>query len=111
VVTPSAKRQAVQLMTSELRVLVKRACHWAGLSRVAYHREPQDGLQRDGELIEALNGVVERHSRWGFWKCYQRLRLDGWLWNHKRVWRVYCEMGLNMPRRTKKRVPQREPVP
>ena len=109
--TPPAKRQAVQFMTNEHRVPVKRACQWVGLSRAAYYRGPVDGLVRDGEVIQALNGVVERNSRWGFWKCYQRLRLDGRPWNHKRVWRVYCEMGLNLPRRTKKRVPQRDPVP
>lgn len=109
--TPSAKRQVVQRMVSEQHVPIKRACHWVGLSRAAYYNEPVNGLVRDGEVIEALNQVVERHARWGFWKCFGRLRLDGRIWNHKRVWRVYCEMGLNMPRRTKKRVPQREPVP
>ena len=68
--TPSAKRQAVQFMTDEQRVPVKRACLWVGLSRAAYYREPVNGLVHDGALIEALNGVVERNSRWGFWKCY-----------------------------------------
>lgn len=98
-------------MTHEHRLPVKRACEAAGLSRAAYYRQPTDRLARDVELIDALNGVVERNSRWGFWKCFQRLRLDGRQWNHKRVWRVYCEMGLNLPRRTKKRVPQRDRVP
>ncbi|ARN23655.1 transposase [Piscinibacter gummiphilus] len=98
-------------MIEDHRVPIKRACAAAGLSRAAYYRGPVDGLVRDAEVIEALNVVVERRSRWGFWKCFDRLRLDGRPWNHKRVWRVYCEMGLNLPRRTKKRVPQRDPVP
>ncbi len=51
--------------------------------------------------------VVAQHPRWGFWKCYHRLRLDGQGWNHKRLWRVYCALKLNLPRRTKKRLPQR----
>jgi putative transposase len=81
------------------------------MSRAAYYRGPVNGLVRDAEVIEALRAVVERRSRWSFWKRFDRLRLDGRPWNHRRVWRVYCEMGLNLPRRTKKRVPQRDPVP
>ncbi|BCA57146.1 transposase [Nitrospira sp. KM1] len=57
--------------------------------------------------MAALTTLVAAKSRWGFWKCYGRLRLDGQLWNHKRLWRVYCQLRLNLPRRTKKRVPLR----
>jgi len=32
------------------------------------------------------------------------MRLDGLPYNHKKVHRVYCDMKLNMPRRTKKRL-------
>jgi putative transposase len=34
-----------------------------------------------------------------------RLRNTGHRWNQKRLWRVYCQLRLNLPRRTKKRVP------
>ena len=66
-----------------------------------------DWLSRDSDVIGALQTMVEKRPRWGFWKCYDRLRLDGQPWNHKRVHRVYCSMRLNIPRRAKRRVPTR----
>jgi putative transposase len=59
----------------------------------------------------ALQAVVVEEQRWGFWKCHDRLRALGYGWNHKRIWRVYCQLRLNLPRRTKRRVPQRERQP
>jgi putative transposase len=72
-----------------------------------YYKPPADREHRDGPVIGALNSVVTAHPRWGFWKCFDRLRLDGRPWNHKRVWRVYRAMKLNLPRRTKRRIPVR----
>jgi putative transposase len=87
---------------------VQRACAAVRFSRAAYYRQPRGPGDRDDPIIAALNEVVAASPRWGFWKCYDRLRLDGRPWNHKRVLRVYREMRLNLPRRTKKRVPHRE---
>jgi putative transposase len=101
----------IEIMVKEHRLPVRRACHAAGLSRTAWYRRPVDPAERDREVVDALLALVERHGRWGFWKCYRRLRLDGYRWNHKRVHRVYCALGLNLPRRTKKRIPQRIRIP
>ena len=92
-------------MIRERRLPTKRACGIVGLSRAAFYRPAATGSERDGAVIDALNDIVERSPRWGFWKCFDRLRLDGRTWNHKRVWRVYCQLGLNIPKRTKKRLP------
>lgn len=87
---------------------VRRACRVVRLAQRSWYRPPAEALAADAEVIEALQAIVARHGRWGFWKCFRRLRLDGHGWNHKRVWRVYCALGLNLPRRTKKRLPRRE---
>lgn len=39
------------------------------------------------------------------------IRLHGHRWNHKRVRRVYCELGLNQRIKPKKRLPTRHPKP
>lgn len=84
-----------------------RACAAVHLARSSWYRPGRTTDSRDGAVMEALNGVVAQHPRWGFWMCYHRLRLLGQEWNHKRVYRVYKAMKLNLPRRTKRRLPQR----
>jgi len=92
---------------------VSKACAIVELSRRAWYREDpvERQLAADQPIIDALNAVVEKHARWGFWKCFYRLRNLGHPWNHKRVWRVYTQMRLNQKRRTKKRLPERTPSP
>ena len=89
---------------TEHRFRVSRACQAVGPSRAAYYRQESRGSQRDEPVIEALNVVVAAHSRWGFSKCFERLRFCGHGWNHKRVHRVYCTLKLNLPRRGKRRL-------
>jgi putative transposase len=86
---------------------VQRACRAVGLGRATYYRPHVEWARRDAPVIAALTALVAAKSRWGFWKCCDRLRLDGHPWNHKRVWRVYCQLRLNLPRRVKKRLPSR----
>jgi putative transposase len=93
---------------AQWKLSVRRACSAVGLSRSAWYRPRVVRLTKDKEVIDALQGVVEEHNRWGFWKCYDRIRLDGRGWNHKRLYRVYRELGLHMRRKTKRRLPARK---
>jgi putative transposase len=58
-------------------------------------------------LIEALGKLSAAHPREGFWKCYHRLRNKSVAVNHKRLHRVYKQMGLPLRRKHKKRLPAR----
>jgi len=57
----------------------------------------------DSEVITALSGLADKKPTWGFSKLFTILRNQGRLWNHKRVWRIYCLMGLNKRRKSYKR--------
>ena len=96
-----------EILVTEHELPVRTACRAVGLSRTAWYRRPADPAIRDGAVVTALLAVVEQQGRWGFWKCFDRLRITGHGWNHKRVHRVYCALRLNLPRRTKRRVPTR----
>ena len=49
---------------------------------------------KDAPVIDALNTIITKHGRWGFGLCFDRLRNQGYPWNHKKVWRVYKDMKL-----------------
>jgi putative transposase len=68
-------------------------------------------LEGDNEVCIKLNELMDRWPRWGFWKCFDWLRTQGHRWNHKRIWRIYCAMKLNLPRRKKKMRLTRERKP
>jgi putative transposase len=56
------------------------------------------------QLLEHLSQTVEDE---GFWKFYDRLRLQGHIINHKRVYRLYKALGLRIKRKSRKRLPAR----
>lgn len=61
----------------------------------------------DDQIIEALKELVDKHPSIGFWKSFYRLRHQGCRWNHKRVYRVYTALRLNIRRKAKRRLPAR----
>ena len=109
--TPTAKRQALEIMLIEHGLSKAKACRIVGFSRSALYKPTTNWAQRDAPVIDALNAIVTKRPRWGFWKCFHRIRGDGHEWNHKRVFRVYCDMKLNVKRKAKKRVLTRERHP
>lgn len=79
------------------------------LSSSVYYYRPKGKENR--EIIEALDRLAQEHPTYGFRKMFRMLRHQGYLWNHKRVYRVYKEMRLNVRRKRKRRVPERVKEP
>ncbi len=96
-------------MLVQEKLSVRRACKLVSLPRsvLTYQKKQKD----DSSLIEALHELVSKHPTIGFWKCYYRLRRKGFSCNHKRLYRVYTLLKLNVRRRAKKRLPQRVKEP
>jgi putative transposase len=90
---------------------VARSCRYIGLSRIAYYRQPSDRLQRDRPVIDALSGLTKEFPYSGFWKYDDLLSQRCFPLNYKRTNRVCCILGLNKPRRIKRRLPERDPLP
>ncbi len=92
-------------MNEHHAVSIRQGCQAVSLARSTYRytRRPR----ADEVIIDALTALTEQHPAIGFWQAFHRLRLDGRTWNHKRVYRVYTALGLNIRRRAKKRLPAR----
>ena len=86
-------------------------CRCIGLTRSSWYRVPDDWTVRDAEIIAALARLVEGRPNRGFWKCRKLLRRQSRPWNHKKIYRVYKLMKLNLRRPAKKRLPKRLRVP
>lgn len=61
----------------------------------------------DQEIRDNLAKLADLNPRWFFWMMHHRLRNCNHVWIHKRVYRIYTEMGLNLRRKRKKRLPAR----
>ncbi len=106
---PADKREAAQFLIDQ-QLPVRRSCACVGLSRSAWYRPPQLLEVRDAEIRNALSSAVEHRPSRGFWKCVDILRICRPDWNHKRIYRVYKDMGLNLRRAAKRRLPKRHRV-
>lgn len=71
-----------------------------------FKRKPEDDV-----IMGSLDKIAEEHPTYGFRKMFHMLRAMGQLWNHKKVYRVYVSMGLNIRRKRKRRLPTRVKSP
>lgn len=91
---------------NEKKMSIRQACALFSISEHCFRYEPK--LVDDNvRIAELLLGLTQAHRNWGFGLCFLYLRkVKGYGWNHKRVYRIYRELELNLrikPRKRRKR--------
>ena len=87
-------------------ISIRFACQCLGISLSYYYYQAK--LSTANEVIaDWLLRLTTAHKRWGFGLCCFHLRkVRGFAWHHKRVYRIDCELELNLrikPKRRSKR--------
>lgn len=91
------------------QVSVRLACKAFGVSECCYRYKP---TRRDENVTVAewLLKLTDTHKRWGFGLCFLYLRnVKGFVWNHKRVYRIYRELELNLRIKPRRRLVREKP--
>ena len=110
-VSPRARRQAVDALRTERDYGITRACGLIGISRAVYGY--QHRRAGDAELKERLIALAAEKRRYGYRRLHVLLRREGYAVNRKRTYRLYREAGLAVRRRKRKRYApaERRPLP
>lgn len=100
---------AVEIVQEE-KVSIVRACRIIQLDRsLFYYQSSKDDSEVEAKLTSYLENKVLCNR--GCPEYYKRMRREGFPWNHKRVERVYRNMGLSRRRKRKRRIPNPEKRP
>lgn len=99
----------VDYTRTTFQMSLRQACVLFCISTSVYYYSPK--RKNDSEIIEQLSLLANLHQQWGFWMMFNRLRNLQYHWNHKRVYRVYTAMRLNLRSKRKKRLPARVKEP
>jgi putative transposase len=108
-VAVAARRSWVDELRETHQSSIRLSCKAACMAKTSYYY--QHKKDDDDEIVDVLLKLVEREPKWGFPKCRDRIRALGYGWNHKRIYRVYTQLRLNLRRKHKRRLPTRNPEP
>ncbi|KZL04996.1 Integrase core domain protein [Pseudovibrio axinellae] len=90
-------------------ISIALACRTFGVSERCYRYERR--LRDENAVIaDWLLRLTTTNRTWGFGLCFLYLRnIKGFGWNHKRVYRIYRELELNLRIRSRKRLKRTKP--
>ena len=110
-VTPAHRRELAQQAVADGRASIRLACETYGISQTCYRYVPTLSSE-NAEIADWLVRLSEEQSDWGFGQCFAYLRhVEYYPWNHKRVYRIYCDLALNLRIKPKRRLKRQAPEP
>ncbi len=110
-VKPSQRKEMAQQAVSNYAVSIRLACQAFSISETCY-RYQRLLSDENQEIANWLVDLTEKESDWGFGLCFDYLRnVKGLKWNHKRVYRIYCEQALNLRIKPRRRLKRNKPEP
>jgi putative transposase len=98
----------VKEIKEEKELTVARACRVMELERSMYYYQ---SVKEDMEVEDKLREYAERLPTRGFPEYFKRIRKEGIKWNHKRVRRVYKQLGMSRRKKGKRRIPNPDKRP
>jgi putative transposase len=108
-VRPSQRREMACRAVAEKGATIALACAAFAISESGYRYRPK--LQPESvQIADWLVRITDNNRNWGFGLSFLYLRnVKGYGWNHKRVYRIYRELELNLRIRPKKRMVREKP--
>ena len=97
------KRRCVATMRQRHSLSERRACAALGVSRSVQRYKKRRKLEEEVHLVAAIIELAHCHRQYGSWRITNMLRDSGWYVNHKPVELIWCEQGLQVPKRVQKR--------
>jgi putative transposase len=90
---------------------ISAACLAFRISQACYRYEVKQQAEND-EIADWLLRLTDNNRNRGFGLCFLYLRnVRGFAWNHKRVYRIYRELELNLRIKPRKRLVREKPQP
>lgn len=108
---PSRLKEVAKNAVKHKDASIRMACAAVGISETCYRYQPKLSSE-NAEIADWLIRLTHNQRNWGFGLCYLYLRnVKGYGWNHKRVYRIYKELELNLRIKPKKRLVREKPEP
>ena len=98
-------------MVHKHAISIRMACNLFSISETCYRYVAK--LDDENAVVaDWLLRLTHNQRNWGFGLCFLYLRnIKGYKWNHKRVYRIYRELELNLRIKPKRRLIREKPNP